>query len=113
MALETLEIGQSVAGLLVDGVESTAYTGATLKHERPSGLIVEVPFVYGDPTEQFSHVADWFNNQQPPTNMWLMTHEGTVGLYGVRWRGHSMKSGVSLGKLSPREALFGSSTAAI
>ena len=45
--------------------------------------------------------------------MWLMTHEGTVGLYGVRWRGHSMKSGVSLGKLSPREALFGSSTAAI
>ncbi|XPP25653.1 MAG: TetR/AcrR family transcriptional regulator [Leucobacter sp.] len=107
MALDALHFDQSVSGLLVDGVESTPFTGAILKLENPRGVVVEVPYVVGDSSGQFTHVKEWFEEQTPPKNMILETPDGPIGLYGIRWRGHSMKAGVSLGKLAPRETLLG------
>lgn len=107
MALDALYFDQSVSGLLVDGVESTPFTGAILKLENPRGVVVEVPYVVGDSSGQFTHVKEWFEDQTPPGNMILETPDGPIGLYGIRWRGHSMKAGVSLGKLAPRETLLG------
>lgn len=45
MGIESIGFGESVAGLLVDGVVDTLYTGATLKLERGRGVVVEIPFI--------------------------------------------------------------------
>lgn len=102
-----LTLGRSFAGLLVDGVDSTPWTGATLKFEAPHGVVVEVPYVHRGDSDQFAHVDGWFETQSPPQNLFLETPEGIVGLYGIRWRGHVVGSGASLGKLAPRETLLG------
>lgn len=107
MAIESLAFGQSLSGLLVDGVEETPYTGATLRLEEPRGVVVDVPYVHHDDTEQFRHVDGWFNTQTPPMNLILQTPDGQVGLFGIKWRGHSVSSGVSLGKLAPAETVLG------
>lgn len=106
MAIE-LKFGESVAGLLVDGVDGTPYTGATLRLERERGVIVEVPYIHYDETGQFTHVDEWFQTQTPPQNLILTTPSGWVGLYGIRWHGTSVRAGVSLGKLRPSETLLG------
>lgn len=106
MAIESLAFGQSHSGLLVDGVDGTPYTGATLRME-PRGVVVEVPYIHYDTTEQFRHVDEWFQTQTPPSNLLLETPNGPVGLFGIKWRGHSVRSGVSLGKIAPSETLLG------
>ena len=103
----TLTFGQSIAGLLVDGVDGTPYTGATLRLEPERGVIVEVPYIHRDETGQFTHVDEWFRTQTPPQNLVLTTPSGWVGLYGIRWQGTSVRSGVSLGQLRPSETLLG------
>lgn len=107
MGIEALKFGQSVAGLLIDGVEDTPYTGATLKLERPRGAVVEIPFIEQDEQNQFSHVSDWFNTTNPPLNMYLETPDGRIGLFGNHWDSHRLSEGVSLGKIRPREVLLG------
>jgi hypothetical protein len=107
MDLRTLTFGQSVAGLLVDGIEATPYTGATLKMEELRGVVVEIPYIDHGDTDQFKHVNEWFETRTPPRNLLLETPEGSIGLYGIRWLGHSSKPGVSLGKLAPSETLLG------
>src|SRR5699024_9123624 len=107
MEIESLEFGQSVAGLLIDGVDDTPYTGATLKLERRRGAVVEIPFIEQDEQNQFSHVSDWCNTTNPPLNMYLETPDGRIGLFGNHWDGHRLSGGVSLGKIRPREVLIG------
>lgn len=108
MAVDALKFGQYVVGLLIDGVEETPYTGATLHMEEPRGVWVEVPYIHRGDTSQFEHVDEWFETQTPPTNMLLMTSQGgVIGLFGVQWRGHSVGTGVSMGKLAPNETLLG------
>lgn len=102
-----LSFGQSVAGLLVDGVDGTPYTGATLQMEHGRGVVVEVPYIHYDQTGQFNHIDEWFQKQTPPENLILETPSGVVGLYGIRWQGTSVRSGVSLGQLRPSETLLG------
>lgn len=58
MAIDSLEFGDSLAGLLVDGVEETPYAGATLKLVSPGGVRVEVPYISYDETGQFRHVQE-------------------------------------------------------
>lgn len=111
--MEKLEFGQSVVGLLVDGVADTAYTGATLRMEQPRGVVVEVPYLQHGDTEQFEHVEEWFATQTPPKNMKLETPQGVVCLFDIRWRGHTSSVGVSLGQLAPTETLLGQRTAAL
>lgn len=106
MGITSLTPGQSYVGLLIDGVTGTPYTGATLRME-DRGPVVDVPYIYRDETGQFAHVDEWFQTQTPPKNLILHTPDGVIGLYGIRWRGHSVRSGVSLGQLTPSETLLG------
>lgn len=106
MAITSLTPGQSYVGLLVDGVTDTPYTAATLRMEA-RGPVVDVPYIRGDTTGQFTHVDEWFQTQTPPQNLILRTPDGVIGLYGIRWRGHSVRSGISLGQLAPAETVLG------
>lgn len=107
MSLKSLSSGDTVAGLLVDGVEETPYTGATLKMESPMGVMVEIPYIDHPEANQFSHVAHWFKTRTPPKNLTLQTPDGEVGLFGIRWMGHRPGDALSLGRLKPRETLLG------
>jgi hypothetical protein len=104
-----LEIGDSISGLLADGIEGTPWVGATIKMDRRRGLVVEVPYVRGAEGEQFDHVRHWFESQQAPTNMELLTPEGAVGLFGIMWGGFRAPMGTwkaAVGKLQPSVAVL-------
>lgn len=104
-----LEIGDSISGLLADGVEGTPWVGATIKMDRRRGLVVEVPYLRGADDGQFEHVRHWFESQKAPTNMELLTPEGAVGLFGIMWGGYRAPIGAwkaSVGKLQPSVAVL-------
>lgn len=107
MDIELLGLGQTIAGLLIDGDDATPYTGATLKLEPDRGVVIEIPYFERDDKNQFSHVNDWFMTRTPPKNMYLKTLDGEIGLFGNRWRGHATKGHASLGKVMPGETLLG------
>ncbi|ODA89490.1 hypothetical protein ATY41_05210 [Leifsonia xyli subsp. xyli] len=108
MAIESINFGDSVAGLLIDGVHENPYTGATLEIVSPGGVHVEVPYMSHDDTEQFRHVQEWFDSQTPPPNMLLFTEDGAISLFNTRWQGHSERLGrnTSLGTLAPEETVL-------
>lgn len=104
MGVKRLEFGDSLSGLLIDGVDGTPYVGATIRMTRDRGIVVEVPYLQDRGVEQFDHVRAWFQSQTPPANMLLLTHEGTVSLFDVAWSGHSETWGgsrASIGSLCP------------
>lgn len=104
-----LEIGDSISGLLADGVKGTPWVGATIKMDRRRGLVVEVPYLQGADDGQFDHVRHWFESRKAPTNMELLTPEGAVGLFGIVWLGHRAPFGAwkaSVGKLRPSVAVL-------
>lgn len=106
MAIE-LNVGDSLAVLLMDGVEATPYVGATLRMTE-RGVEVEVPHLHGHAADQFSHVDDWFRKMSLPENMVAHTREGAIYLFGCRWSGYSPASGtrVGTGKFRVTEALL-------
>ncbi|WP_370568345.1 hypothetical protein [Frigoribacterium sp. CG_9.8] len=108
--MRRLEFGDSLSGLLIDGVEDTPYVGANFQLTRDSGAIVEVPYLSSPGVTQFSHVQSWFNDQAPPTNMLLLTPEGTISLFDIAWSGHSENWGgrrASIGSVRPALAVLG------
>lgn len=107
MDIGSISAGDSIAGLLVDGVDSTPYTGATLNIELERGVVVEIPYIEQDPSGQFDHVSHWFTTQSPPKNMYLLTPDGNIGLFGNRWNGHTTRDSISLGKVMPAETVLG------
>ncbi|HWU32280.1 MAG TPA: hypothetical protein VN108_05365 [Marmoricola sp.] len=106
MSIE-LEVGDSMAVLLVDGVKETPYVGATLRMTE-SGVEVEVPYLAGFVVPQFAGVDQWFRQMSPPENVLVHTPEGNIVLYGCRWRGHSDAAGsrVGSGRFAATEALL-------
>lgn len=107
MSIESLDFGDSLAGLLIDGVEDTPYVGATLRLT-DTGVEVEVPYLPGYAVGQFAHVDEWFRRQAPPPSMLLRTREGAATLYGCRWRGHADAAGsrIGSGRIAPDETLL-------
>ena len=106
-----LEIGESVSGLLADGVEDTPWVGATIRLDGRRGLVVEVPYLQGADGGQFDHVMRWFASQEAPPNMWLLTPEGSLSLFDIVWMGrrHSfVDRKASIGTLRPSVVVFGS-----
>lgn len=104
-----LEFGDSVAGLLGDGVDDTPYVGATFHLTDTQGVIVEVPYLSRHGAPQFANVDEWFAQRSPPENMILYTPEGAVSMFDVAWSGHSENWGggkSSIGKLRPHEVVF-------
>jgi hypothetical protein len=110
MGMRRIEFGDNLSGLLIDGVEETPYVGASLKLSLDKGVSVEVPYLSWHGDEQFSHVKAWFSDQSPPTNMLLLTPEGTISLFDIAWSGHSENWGgrrASIGSLRPTVAVLG------
>jgi len=68
VSVEHLDFGDSLAGLLVDGVEATPYVGATLRLSH-TGVEVEIPYLPGFEVDQFAHVDDWFRRMKPQENL--------------------------------------------
>ncbi|MFU8946171.1 hypothetical protein ACLRGF_05485 [Mycetocola zhadangensis] len=109
MGMRHLEFGDSLSGLLIDGVADTPYVGAGFKLTRDKGVTVEVPYLSSRDVTQFSHVQAWFNDQAPPTNMLLLTPEGTISLFDIAWSGHSESWGgrrTSIGTMRPDLAVL-------
>lgn len=110
MGVERLEFGDSLSGLLVDGVDGTPYVGATIRMTKDKGIVVEVPYLPDRGIEQFDHVQAWFGSRTPPTSMLLLTHAGTISLFDITWSGHSETWGgsrASVGSLRPTLAVLG------
>lgn len=110
MGIEHLEFGDSLSGLLIDGIEGTPYVGATIRMTRDKGIVVEVPYLLDRGIEQFDHVQEWFGGPTPPTNMLLQTHDGTISLFDIEWSGHSEVWGgsrASVGSLRPTLTVLG------
>ena len=108
--MRRLEFGESFSGLLIDGVDDTPYVGANFQLTRESGVSVEVPYLSSPGIDQFSHVQSWFRDQAPPTNMLLLTPEGSISLFDVAWSGHSENWGghrASIGSMRPALAVLG------
>lgn len=108
MAVKSLSFGESLSGLLVDGVDGTPYLGCNLRMDESAGVIVEIPFIHGDQTKQFASVEEWFSTRTPPENLLLKTADGDISLYGVGWFKHTKKSGggVDTGQLRPAETVL-------
>ena len=109
-----LNFGDSLAVLLVDGVQETPYVGATLRMN-DAGVEIEVPYLPGFVVPQFEHVDQWFRRMAPPENVLVHTREGNIVLYGCRWSGHSEPAGsrVGSGRFSATEALLHSRDVAL
>src|SRR5699024_3843665 len=110
MGMRRLEFDDHLSGLLVDGVAATPFVGATLRFTRDQGITVEVPYVADSEVTQFRHVQSWFKDQSPPKNMLLVTQEGTVSLFDIKWSGYSENWGAtrtSVGTMRPALAVLG------
>lgn len=108
--MRRLEFGDTLAGLLIDGVPSTPYVGATLRFSDRRGVAVEVPYLPHRDEGQFSHVQTWFDSQTPPSNMYMLTPEGTVCLFDIQWGGHSENWGgtrAAIGSVRPNLTVLG------
>ena len=108
MTTDHLDFGDSLAGLLVDGVRETPFTAATLTMRAPRGIEIDVPHISHDPTGQFAHLKEWFRGRNPPGNMLLHLATGCISLFELRWHGHSTPSGdrLAVGVLSPDVAVL-------
>ena len=80
-----LEIGDSISGLLTDGVEGAPWVGATLKVDRRRGLLVEVPYLQGADDGQFEPVRHWFESRKAPTIMERLIWYRMGGLSCAIW----------------------------
>lgn len=110
MGMRRLEFGDSLAGLIIDGVDGTPFVGATLRLTRDQGVVVEVPYLSSSAVEQFEHVRTWFDSQSPPKNLLLLTPEGTISLFDIQWSGHSENWGgrrASIGTMRPMLTVLG------
>ncbi|MEV8251666.1 hypothetical protein AB0O87_12185 [Microbacterium sp. NPDC076768] len=102
-----LNFGDSMAVLLVDGVEETPYVGATLRMTE-TGVEVEVPYMPGFAVPQLERFDQWFRRMTPPENVLVHTREGNILVYGCRWSGHSDATGsrVGSGRFTATETLL-------
>lgn len=107
MGIDNLSAGDSYTGLLTDGQDGNPYIGAALRFVEGQGVVVEIPFLHRSKLAQFAEVDAWFSRQSPPSNLVLAIPGGQVLLCGLKWRGTSIRSGVSLGTISPSETLLG------
>jgi hypothetical protein len=109
MGMRRLEFGDTLSGLLIDGIVDTPYVGASFQLTNDKGVAIEVPYLSDPGLTQFNSVQRWFSDQSPPVNMVLLTREGTVSLFDVAWSGHSENWGgrrTSVGTLRPALAVF-------
>lgn len=105
-----LDFGDSITGLLVDYEDDTPYVGATLRLTPDEGIVVEVPYVLHRTSQQFAHVRSWFENEELPASLVLLTSDGVIGLFENRWRSCREVFGygsASIGRFCPSVTTLG------
>lgn len=107
-ARRTIAFGDSITGMLIDGVADTPYVAATLTLNGESGALITVPYVddFQDSTNSTSH---WFEERRPPKNLILVSLDGDFSLFGCRYSGHTVNlpRGIGVGKIKPTEIVLG------
>lgn len=108
MATSGFSVGDSLAGLIVDGVDETPYVAGTLSYEERRGIRLAIPFIHSYSPNQFDAVKKWFREGSVPLNLLLITDKGTFSLYGCRNAGSSIRggSGLSTGYVAPSEVVY-------
>lgn len=98
---QALKFGDSLAGLLLDGIFETPFVAATLKYDQVEGVYLEIPYIHHLNIDQFATTNEWFESQRPPQNMVLKTLEGDICLYGTHFRSRTSKlgRGISVGRI--------------
>ncbi|MBE9498329.1 hypothetical protein IHE61_05575 [Streptomyces sp. GKU 257-1] len=107
-ARRSIEFGESITGMLIDGVEGTPYVAATLQFSESSGAQIEVPYLDLPGDSQFEATAEWFTSKRPPKNLLLTSLGGDISLYDCQYSGHTINypKGVGLGKVTPSEIVL-------
>ncbi|MBD3933128.1 hypothetical protein IF129_16415 [Streptomyces chumphonensis] len=97
-----------MTGMLVDGIDGTPYVAATLRLSETNGAQVEVPYLDFPGESQFGSTAEWFNSEEPPSNLLLMSLDGDISLYGCRYSGHTVNypRGIGVGRVTPSELVL-------
>lgn len=83
MGKKKLSMGDSLTGLLIDGVPNTPWVVGTLTYDSKHGVRVEAPFI-SDGVEQFSSVSEWAKYMRPPSNLVFMSDRQNITLYDCR-----------------------------
>ncbi|MFF0286468.1 hypothetical protein [Streptomyces sp. NPDC005262] len=102
-ARRSIVFGDSITGMLVDGIDDTPYVAATLHLEEATGVQIEVPYIDIPGTSQFDGTAQWFNAEKPPNNLLLTSLDGDISLFECDYSGHTVNypRGIGLGKVRP------------
>lgn len=83
MTVEPFEFGDTMSGLLIDGVVDTPYVSGVVSYDAKKGVRVVVPYKHDGETEQFSSEREWFDNGALPPNLQVDLREGEISLFGV------------------------------
>lgn len=108
MASKKLTMGDSLTGLLLDGVSDTPFVAGLLTYGPKHGVQMEVPFV-SERSEQFATVSQWAKNMEPPSNLLFISDRQNITLYGCRVvsaRETFGGNGLSTVTITPREVVL-------
>ncbi|QDY67479.1 hypothetical protein FQA45_14840 [Glutamicibacter halophytocola] len=108
MASKKLTTGDSLTGLLVDGIAGTPYVSALLTYDALAGVSLEVPYI-SEGVEQFSSVSQWARDMKPPSNLLFLSDRQSITLYGCRvtsTRETLFGNNISTVKITPREVVL-------
>lgn len=104
---QTLAMGDTIPGLVIDNVAETPYVTGMLSFEELKGVSLLVPFVNRIP--QFAAVQGWTRDGRPPSNLQLLTDRGRFTLYGCRTSASTVNwggQGFSTVRITPQEIVY-------
>lgn len=107
MEKKKLVLGESLTGLIVDGIADTPYVAGLLTYDT-RGVRVEVPYI-SEGVKQFESVSSWAKDMHPPSNLLFICDRQSVTLYGCRVtsaRETIGGNGLSTVQITPREVVF-------
>ncbi|MDD9378891.1 hypothetical protein M8Z33_19950 [Streptomyces sp. ZAF1911] len=107
MAKRRLKVGDSILGMLVDGIDETPYVPATLTLTE-SGVRLDVSYIDVGSPNSSSGTRDWFDSRQVPTNLSLVSLDGDISLFGCESSGYrvNMVRGFGVGRITPEALVF-------
>lgn len=102
--MKELSVGESLTGLIWDGVEETPWIAAALTSSTMGGIVVEVPFISHQGVAQFAHVEEWLRGNGQPPNIGFFANNGTYTLIGCQYSEavQHATSGLSVGRIIPQ-----------
>ncbi|MEU7223833.1 hypothetical protein [Streptomyces chrestomyceticus] len=104
----SVQFGDVITGMLVDGVDGTPYVAATLLVDEQLGVRLEVPYITTSDTAAGETPGEWFETKCPPKNLLLIALEGNISLFDCRYSGHTVRhpAGIAVGKITPADVVL-------